>query len=320
MVQEANRFLSTLNADQQEVAQREFGDTIRYDWNFTPRKRSGLTLKDMNAAQRSMAMGLLKLALSDEGYGKTLKIIDLENVLRVVENRPPNDIFRDPENFSFLFFGKPGAAAWGWRMEGHHVSLHFASVDGKISFHPGFMGSNPAEVQAEVPQKGLRVLKDEQDYGFSLLNSLDGDRRSKALIGSKAPREIISSNVPKLNLKQAEGLAYGEMTSKQQEIFLQLIRVYLNRYHVTLKNQQMAQLEKVGLDKIHFAWLGDQTPLQGTGHGHYYRIQGPTLLIEYDNTQNGANHIHSVVRDLTNDFGEDMLRRHYQTMHSKKQR
>jgi hypothetical protein len=109
----------------------------------------------------------------------------------------------------------------------------------------------------------------------------------------------------------------GELTTEQKVIFKNLIMAYLQRYHITLKNQQWSQLEKSGLDQIHFAWMGDQKPEIGSGHGHYYRIHGPTFLIEFDNTQNGGNHIHSVVRDLTNDFGEDMLKAHYEKGHGK---
>ncbi len=317
MEKAATAFLNSLSREQSQTAVLAFGDTARYDWNFTPRERKGVTLKTMTDTQRKYAFQLLEIMLSERGYANSLKIIDLENLLRVIESRPPNDVFRDPENYAFLFFGKPGPAAWGWRMEGHHLSLHFSCINGQISFTPGFMGSNPGEVISEVPQKGLRILNQEEDHGFALLDALQGTRREKAIIGSKSPREILSGNAPRIvNFKDPEGISYREMDPEQQNLFLQLIRVYLDRYHVTLKNQQMDALKKVGLDKIYFAWMGDVKPLRGPGQGHYYRIHGPTLLIEYDNTQNGANHIHSVVRDLTNDFGEDLLRMHYKKMHT----
>ncbi len=308
-------FLKTLSADQRKEVALPYADLARFDWNFTPRARKGLTFKNMNPAQRKAAMAMVRLVLSQEGYSKAEQIIDLENVLRVVESRPANDTYRDPENYAFLVFGTPGNDPWGWRVEGHHLSLHFSSIDNQVTYTPSFMGSNPGEVTADVPQKGKRILRAEQDMAFELLHSLDAAQLAKANLGQKAPNEIFTSNARKASLAKMEGVPMGELNASQKAVFKGLIMAYLQRYHVTLKNQQWAELEKNGLDKIHFAWLGDQQPEIGTGHGHYYRIHGPTFLIEFDNTQNGGNHIHSVVRDLTSDFGEDLLQAHYEKTH-----
>lgn len=309
-------FLKTLSADQKKEVVLPYADLARFDWNFTPRARKGLTFKNMNEGQRKAAMAMIKLVLSQEGYSKAEQIIDLENVLRVVETRPANDTYRDPENYAFLVFGTPGNDPWGWRVEGHHLSLHFSSVDNQVTYTPSFMGSNPGQVMADVPQKGKRILKAEQDMAFELLHSLDATQLAKANLGEKAPNEIFTSNSRKASLSKMEGISMGDLNALQKTKFKNLIMAYLQRYHVTLKNQQWAELEKNGLDKIHFAWLGDQQPEIGTGHGHYYRIHGPTFLIEFDNTQNGGNHIHSVVRDLTSDFGEDLLQAHYEKGHA----
>ncbi|CAG5073188.1 hypothetical protein DYBT9623_04691 [Dyadobacter sp. CECT 9623] len=310
-----NAFIKLLDAGQQKDAILPYSDPMRFDWNFTPRDRKGISLKQMDAAQRKAAMALIKVVLSQEGYSKAEQIIDLENVLRVVETRPANDTYRDPENYAFLVFGKPGNDPWGWRVEGHHISLHFSSINNHITYTPSFMGSNPGKVLADVPQKGKVILKAEQETAFKLLNSLDKSQQEKASLGAKAPNEIFTSNTRKASLEKMEGIPMRDLNATQKAIFKDLIMAYLQRYHVTLKSQQWAELEKAGLENIHFAWMGDREPLIGPGHGHYYRIHAPTFLIEFDNTQNGGNHIHTVVRDLTNDFGEDMLRAHYEKGH-----
>jgi hypothetical protein len=319
MITQVQEFIKILDASQRKEACVSFKDLARFDWHYVPRMRKGLTLKDMNPAQKAKAFEMVKLVMSTKGYQKTLDIVDLENVLRVVENRPANDTYRDPENYSFMVFGTPGPAEpWGWRMEGHHIALQFTSVNGEISFTPGFMGSNPGTVFANIPQKGKRVLKEEQDIAFKLLYSFSEDQCKKVVLSEKAPWEILSLNNPSSEvLLKTEGMAMKDMTAAQKALFQELIGVYLNRYHVTLKDQQMVKLTKTGLSGIHFAWMGNINPEIKEGAGYYYRIQGPTILIEFDNTQNNANHIHTVVRDLTNDFGEDLLRLHYKKMHAK---
>ncbi|WP_229219123.1 DUF3500 domain-containing protein [Dyadobacter sediminis] len=318
MSEAAGSFLKTLNDDQKKTAVVPFSDLSRFDWHFTPRTRKGLALKYMNAAQRRAAMAMVQLVLSPEGYSKAEQIIDLENVLRVVESRPANDTYRDPENFAFLIFGNPGSSdPWGWRVEGHHLSLHFSSVNGEITYTPSFMGSNPGKVLADVPQKGKRILKSEQDLAFELLHSMNASQHEKAVLAEQSPNEIFTSNSRKASLDKMEGIPMSEMNSEQKDLFKKLIMAYLDRYHVTLKNQQWDKLEKADIDKIHFAWMGDKEAVIGANHGQYYRIHGPGFLIEYDNTQNGGNHIHTVVRDLANDFGEDLLRTHYEKAHVK---
>ncbi len=317
MAKAVSAFVKTLNADQKAEVMHPLADTLRYNWHFIPRDRLGLNLKRMSEPQRKAAMGMLEVVLSDEGYGKIKQVIDLENVLRVLESRPPNDTRRDPENYSFLVYGDPAKKEpWGWRVEGHHISLHYTSVDGHVSFTPSFLGSNPGHVLIDVPQKGVRVLGEEEDMGYQLLNALNADQKKQVILAEKAPYEIFTTNQRKVTgLAKKEGLAMKDMTSAQQEIFKKLIGEYLNRYHVTLKNQQMKQLNDAGMGNIYFAWMGDTSLKMGKGTGHYYRIHGPTILIEFDNTQNDGNHIHTVVRDLTDDFAEDLLKMHYEKSH-----
>jgi len=320
MAKAAQAFLETLTPEQRPTATFAYADEQRFDWHYVPRERKGLSMKFMTEPQRQAAMALLRTALSDPGYAKVQEIIDLENVLRVLEKRPPNDTRRDPENFAFTVFGDPTQTRdpWGWRMEGHHISLNFSSVDNRVAYTPSFFGSNPGHVLIDVPQKGKRVLGAEEDLGFKLLNALTDAQKKQVILGDSAPWEIFTENKRKAQLTKFDGLAMGEMTADQKKTFLQLVQTYLDRYHVTLAKQQMKDLEKAGLDNIYFAWIGDREPAMGRKRGHYYRIHGPTFLIEFDNTQNDANHIHTVVRDLTNDWGEDLLQAHYQKQHSKK--
>ncbi len=314
----AETFLATLTPEQKVTANLPFDSEWRFDWNYTPRQRKGLPLKQMNEAQRKAAMSLAKIALSDRGMEKVEAIIGLEYVLRQVEKRPENDTYRDPENYAFVIFGTPDAKKpWAWSMEGHHISLHFTLVDGNVEFLPSFFGSNPGIVLPGFIQEGKQVLKEEADGAFQLLNSFDQQQLKKVVLSDKAPSDILTTNKHRVELGKREGLALGDMKPAQQEIFKDLINRYLNRYHVTLKDQQLSRISKADLNEICFVWMGNQEPTIGAGRGHYYRIHGPTLLIEYDNTQNNGNHVHSVVRDLTNDWGEDLLKMHYEAAHKK---
>ncbi|WP_164490212.1 DUF3500 domain-containing protein [Runella sp. SP2] len=314
----AEAFFGSLSDEQKKEAYLAFDSDWRYDWNYTPRSRKGLPLKKMNEAQRKAAMHLLEVALSDAGKTKVNDIIALEYVLRQVEKRPENDTYRDPENYAFLVFGTPSPTQpWGWSVEGHHISLHFTLVGETIEFLPSFFGSNPALVLPGFIQEGKQVLKEEAEAAFTLLHSLTPAQLSKVVLSDRAPSDIVTTNTRRVMLEKREGLSWGDMTAPQQELFKKLLQVYFQRYHVTLKNQALKKLNQADLRSIVFCWMGDQEPVRGAGKGHYYRIHGPTFLIEYDNTQNNANHVHTVVRDLTNDWGEDLLKAHYEAGHRK---
>lgn len=335
MLDAATSFLATLSPEQRKQATYPLDDVERFNWHFVPRERKGLPLKQMSADQRRAAIAMLKTALSQQGYDKATAIMDMENVLRVIDNRPPNDTYRDPDNYSFTIFGEPAASSpWSWRIEGHHLSLQFLSSTGKVLAQtPTFFGSNPAILTYDtqmadkrmsdprvnsLAQKGRQILKQETERAFALLKTLDPEQRKKAVLAGVAYPEIVTSNRRAVSLEKMDGLMLSEMNAEQRKLFLALLDTYLTNYHITLAKQQMKKLEEAGLDNLRFAWAGDLTPELGEGKGWYYRIHGPTILIEYDNTQTNANHVHTVVRDLTNDFGEDILRQHYQnTSHSK---
>ena len=310
MAKAAHVFLQTLSEKQKAKIQFGFNEDERYNWNYVPRKRQGLTLNEMAGEQIKSAFALLRTGLSDTGFNKTNSIIQLEKVLREVENRSPNDTYRDPGNYSFSIFGDPSKdAVWGWRLEGHHIAFNFSSENNRlVSGTPGFLGSNPAVVLSGS-EKGKYILKDEAELGFALLHSLNKEQKDKAIISNEAPGEILTAASRHAMINDPKGILYNELESPQQKIFLRLLSIYIYRYTRSFAQVMMKEIEEAGLNNLRFAWAGDQQP--GIAHPHYYRIQGPTIIIEYDNIQNNANHIHTVIRDLKNDFGGDELLKHY---------
>lgn len=311
MLRSVNLFLSSLSPEQRQKATFPFDDEERFNWHFVPRDRKGVPLKEMTPAQRKLAMAILQTALSEQGYSKAKAIMEMEVLLKALEKLPPESTRRDPEKYYFSVFGKPAEQGpWAFRVEGHHLSLNFSSVVGRlVAETPAFMGSNPAVVP-EGPEKGKQILKEEATLGFALVHSFSPEQLKKALINEVAPNELVTSNSRKALLEKPEGILFSEMTADQKKVFQQLLNTYLNKFNPELAQDLRAKVEKAGLTKTYFAWAGSQT--EEIGKAHYYRIHNPVLLIEYDNSQNNANHVHTVVRDLTNDFGEDALQAHYQ--------
>ncbi len=308
----ADKFLKTLSTTQKAETQFQFDEEERYSWHFIPKDRKGIALKELNDVQEKAVMDMLHTALSDTGFQKTNAIIQLENVLRVVEGRPENDDYRNAGKYYISIFGNPFIdSIWGWRFEGHHISFNFSSKNNRlVSATPGFLGANPAVVLSG-PEKGKQVLKDETELGFELLHSLDVKQIEKAVINVKAPADIITAASRKAMISDPQGILYNELNNAQQKIFMQLLSIYIHRYTRLFAMDMMDEITSAGLNNLRFAWAGAQQP--GIGNPHYYRIQGPTIIIEYDNTQNNANHVHTVVRDLKNDFGGDELLEHYKT-------
>jgi len=306
MAQAALNFWVALTPEQQAKCTFPFDTDERFNWHFIPRTRKGLTWNDMTSAQQALAHAFLASGLSSRGYQQAEMIMSLDQVLKEMEQgRGP---LRDPNNYAFSVFGTPGEhATWGWRVEGHHLSLNFTIVDGKaIAAGPVFFGSNPAEVR-QGPRKGLRVLAVEEDLGRQLVKSLNDGQRRQAIYNVKSPNEIITGNSRKANPGSPVGIAAGDMTPAQQKMLMMLVENYAYRLRPEVADQDLEKIDKAGFQNIHFAWAGGLEP----GQGHYYRLHGPTFLVEFDNTQNNANHIHTVWRDSANDFGEDLLREHY---------
>ena len=312
LVQTANNFLNSLSSKQKEQTVYRFTADERYNWHYFPKSRKGISLNELNTQQKKAAYDLLKLCVSESGYKRISEIIQLENVLNVVEGG--NGSYRDDGKYYFTVFGTPGNhTTWGWRLEGHHLSLNFSSKDNKlVAGTPGFMGANPAVVQSG-PKKGLQPLEEETKAGFALLHSLSKEQLDKAVISNRAPGDIITFVNRKAMIENPQGIYYTDLNKQQQVQLMSLVEVYIRRYTKLFADDMLKELKAAGPDKLQFAWAGSQQP----GSNHYYRIQGPTIIIEFDNSQNNANHIHSVLRDLKNDFGGDELLEHYVTNHKK---
>lgn len=304
ITQAAENFLASLQPPQFKKAFFELKDEERFNWHFIPRDRKGLSFKDMTASQRHLAQALMASALSPKGHSKAATIMSLEQVLHEMENNAPR---RDPELYFFSIFGKPGPKQpWGWRLEGHHLSLNFTVEKNQVSATPSFLGSNPAEIK-QGPRKGLRVLGAEEDLGRKLVKSLDPEQKKAAIVSTNAPKDIISSNIRKASPLPNEGLVAAKMTASQRSLLSELLKEYLFRNRTEMAENDLQKIEKHGFEKIFFVWAGGLEP----GEGHYYRLQGPSFLMEYDNTQNDNNHVHAVWRDFENDFGLDLLKEHY---------
>ena len=316
LYQKANAFLNSLSEDLKSKTHYTLEDPERFNIQFVPIARKGASFHDFSDEQKKLALDLLKASLSNEGFRKSTEIIELEKVLIVVENNrnkmPDGSPMRDPLNYYLWIFGNPSQDNfWGWRFEGHHLSLSFTSSNNQIvSSTPSFFGSNPAIVNVDGFDH-QEVLKSETDLGFKLVNSLDKEQLALALFSDTAPKEIITRNNRKAENIDPRGISYAQFSDGQKEMFLDLLNVYINNYEAGYSETLRKRIQQAGVDNLSFAWAGSLRP----GAGHYYRIQGPMLLIEYDNIQNNANHVHSVVRDLSNDFGEDLLKAHYQKDH-----
>jgi uncharacterized protein DUF3500 len=305
MLDAARTFLATLAPAQKSKGMLPFNSEERFHWFYTPVSRKGIPLKELNASQRQAGLALLRAGLSEKGYTKAEMIRKLEEVLRELQGRGSG---RDPDLYFFTFFGEPVAeGAWGWRYEGHHCSQNWTIVDGQsIGSSPQFFGANPAAVR-EGPMKGTRVLSAEEDLGRSLVKSLSAAQRAEAVLSASAPDDILTTNRRKAAIQQNKGVAYSELDKDQQGTLLALIEEYLAAQPPAQARQRLDKIRQAGFDQIKFAWMGGLE----RGEGHYYRVQGSTFLIEYDNTQDDANHIHCVWRDFNGDWGADLLAEHY---------
>ncbi|MBS1669444.1 MAG: DUF3500 domain-containing protein [Bacteroidetes bacterium] len=315
-VKAAKDFIGLLNADQKSKALFPFDGDERYQYHYVPIERKGITFNEMNEAEKAAAFHLLQTCLGNEALQKTKEIMQLENVLKALEQRKPDDHFRDAGNYHISIFGIPANnTIWGWRFEGHHVSFNF-SFDKKklVSGTPGFLGSNPAIVLSG-PQKGTQVLKDEEEMGFGMLHSLSSDQRKRAIVDTLAPADIVTFQNRVAMIEHPTGILYSELNPEQQQKLLGLINLYIHRFTKLFADDMLKEITAAGLENLRFAWAGYTDPV--IGKGAYYRVQGPTVIIEYDNTQNNANHVHSVVRDLKHDFGGDELLEHYKQSHAK---
>jgi hypothetical protein len=306
-VDPATSFLNSLNSDQQTKALYDFEDQVRFRWHYLPAtsfERPGIALSDLDSKQKKLAFELLETNLSKSGYDKTIRIIDLENVLAEIEG---NTERRDPEKYHLAIYGNPKDEAWAWAFQGHHVALHFTISRDVVSFVPRFLGSNPAMIK-EGNRKGERTLKQEEDLGFELINGLSDSQRKKAVISTETYRDILTANSAQAERLEETGIKIQEMNENQKGVLISLIKEYLSVMPDDQASHRLNRLREEDMGEIRFAWAGDFE----LGKPHYYRVQGKTFLIEFDNTQTKANHIHSVWRDFDGDFGRDLIKEHYQ--------
>lgn len=305
----AEQFVGVLNDAERERALHDYDDPARLDWHFIPKDdRTGIKLGDASEPTRAAALELLKASLSATGYDKATTIMELESILRELQGDGGGPI-RDPHRYYVAVFGDPsGEAPWGWRLEGHHLSLNFAVEGDQVSAHsPVSWGANPATVTVETgvgPAVGTRVLRAEEDLAFELLGSLDAAQRAKAVIAEKAPADIRAAGEPQPPQEPIRGIPASELNDGQMELLHRLIAAYAGNLPEDVAAADLAAIEAAGFDEVHFAWAGADVP----GVGHYYCIEGPTFVVEFCNVQpdgagNPANHIHTIWRNAAGDFG-----------------
>lgn len=306
-------FLDGLDGSQRAKTVLDFADEKeRTNWHYIPRDRPGLPLKEMDEGQRALALALVDTGLGPLGRQKVRTIIGLENVLAETEG-PGRRFPRDPGLYYLSVFGQPGTdTVWGWRFEGHHISLNNTVAGGLlVGGVPIFLGSNPAQVR-HGELEGLRALREEEDLGRQLLSELDGEQRRQAIVNAEAPPDIITQNAPFVTDQvRPEGLKGADMNAGQLQLLQAIVETYVRRLPEEVADAELQRVVAAGWAQAAFAWAG----VAERGGPHYYRVQGAAYVAEYDNTQNDANHIHAVWRDLSNDFGVDMLKRHYDREH-----
>ena len=305
MTAAAKSFLSTLDTGELQQTTIAFNSAERLNWSYVPHSRRGLPLARMRPATRAAATQLLRVALSEPGARKVDTIVSLEDVLRAVEGWSG----RDSGLYYLSIFGEPAErGAWGWRFEGHHVSLNWTILDGEIvGSSPQFLGANPAEVRSGS-MGGTRALAAEEDLARAVLASLSPAQRSRAVIAAAAPADIITGSARQASILERRGLEWAALDAKSQGLLLSLLQEYAGLQAPAVAEAKLAKI-KAELASVVFAWMGGANP----GQGHYYRVQGASFLVEYDNTQNVANHIHCVWREFHRDWGEDALAEHYRT-------
>lgn len=304
-------FLDSLTPELRGQATFAFDDKQRTDWHFVPKDRAGVSFREMTLQQRRAARKLMRSVLSEKGYFKATTIMSLERVLRTMEaDRENVSEIRHPEKYWFAIFGDPnGQEPWSWRVEGHHLSLNFTSVDGVVQgTTPLFLGANPAEVRVG-PRAGLRVLGDEEDQARELIAALDDSQRKQAIISSQAPADVLTVPGEPLDIGAPQGLAAAEMSESQQHLLTGMVASLANHLKASLAESEVAKIEAAGINQLHFAWAGSLNP----DEKHYFRLHGPTFILEYDNAQ--GNHVHLVWHSSTNNFAAQVLHAHYQQHH-----
>jgi len=303
----ANTIINSLDSLQKSKTVFPFDNMSRFDWHYVPAysvPRTGVAVRDLNSNQKQHIYQLLKTYLSDNGYKRTQDIMNTEYLLKELE---PNNKGRIPEDYYVAFYGNPGKdKTWGWKFTGHHLALNYTIVDNQLAFAPFFFGVYPA-VRQDSDGKEKKLFKAEEELGFKLVNSLTPELKLKAIFRLEAFADIVTKNSPKVVPPDTVGIIAKDLTFDQKHILNQLIVMYLSNMPTKIAELRMKRILSEDFDQIRFGWAGGLK----FGEPHYYRIQGKTFLIELDNTQANANHVHTVWRDFQGDYGVDLLKEHY---------
>ncbi|MES2794201.1 MAG: DUF3500 domain-containing protein [Planctomycetota bacterium] len=301
MTEAATAFLNSLTPQQALQVKFGYDDAERLNWHFIPRVRKGLPIRDLEGEPLRRAQALLQSGLSPTGYAQTMDIMGLEEILYLLEpgERAERRERRDPRKYYFSVFGTPElTGTWGWRIEGHHISLNFSVKDGQVvSSTPEFFGANPGSIEAG-PGRSIRVLAPEEDLARQILKSASPEQLKVLWVDKKAPDDLRGGGVAQPENTPAVGLKAADMTADQKTLLAQVMSEYLKNMPSDVEQKRRDEVNAAGVDNLYFAWWGDQE----RNERHYYRIQGPTFIIEYNNTQNQANHVHSMWRQLAGDF------------------
>ena len=312
-------WLGTLEPALREGAIFPFESAERFAWDYRPGEREGLSIGEMDERQGTAAGAVVAAALSARSAAEVAAIVSLEPILGELERRNGRAGFerRDPALYWFSVFGDPaGEGPWAWRLGGHHIAIEQTFIGGRLAgTAPSFLGANPAIVPAAdwtAERAGTRALTGEETLARDLVRSLSAEQRRIAIVDPVAPPDIRSGvgRLAELDGIPA-GIRHDELDPPQQTALESIVRYYVDRSRPELADEEWSRIVEAGLAAVTFAWAGPDEP----GRGHYYAIRGPRTLIEYDDTQDGANHIHAVWRDPTNDWGEDVLAAHYVAAH-----
>lgn len=323
LVERANALLGSLPEEQVEQCTYSFDDTLRLHWTNLPvglAERPGIRYGDLSDNSRILLHRLLTNMLSSQGYLKATSIMNLDDILNVViqaaldRGEITEEQYQNMRDFNWSynsyylsFWGKPGMVdPWGLKFEGHHISINLSVHGDEFAMTPLFLGTDPAEVPY-TKYAGLRVLSKEEDYGFRLINSLTPEQKAKATLSQEVPKDIITNPKGPKRIDDYYGIRAGELGEVQQEYLKFLIREYVFNLEQPKADMEYRKILNAGIENIYFAWIGSYE----SHNPHYYIINGPTFMIEYDNAMSHGNHIHTIWREKGNDFGEDLLRQHY---------
>ena len=315
MTAAAGDFLASLPEAQQAQVTFAFDSDERSRHHFIPPEvfeRRGVSYADLGFEQKVRAQDLLRSGLSRRGYLTAQQIMEVEGILGVLVEGEGRRFLRDPEAYWVSVFGTPSTAGtWGWRWEGHHLSLHFTVVDGAVTVStPTFLGANPATVPSGA-RKGLRAMKAQEDTARDLLASLDAGQREAAIFDDVAPTNVVTGADLVVDPLDPIGVRGADLSADQQEMLMAVVDSYVGLMADDIAELRRAAVAEGGIDDTWFAWAG---PTE-RGEVAYYRVQGPNFLIEFDNTQEDPNHIHAAFRDFDGDLGRDLLREHVAQAH-----